>query len=188
MKVKSLLLTFFVLACELTIGQSYFDLFYTNIPKSKFSNYSIASSNALGWIQTGNYAFPSECSNCFDYTRDSKLKKEKLDSLVFLYKESGISKIYSKQYVPNNHYFVIDKKTTTPYIIKTLYRIEKGSATPVQQIKTIFYERPGKTPGILNAEIMDLETMKIFDSKIVLTSYQQKLKLDSEESGPQIQN
>src|SRR5688572_21341486 len=123
MRFKNSLFILFLFVSRLSFGQIYFDFFYTNIPKAKFDNFSIAYSDGLGWIQTGNYTWPSECSNCSDYSRDSKLKKEKLDSLVAQYNESGLKKIYAKQYVPNNNYFGTDLKTTPPYITKTLYRI-----------------------------------------------------------------
>ena len=187
MKIKILSFVLGFLTLNISFGQSYFDFIYTNIPEAKFDNYSISNSNALGWIQTGNYSWPTECSNCYDYSRDSKLKKETLDSLVLLYKESGLKKIYSKLYVPNKNFFSIDKKPTKQYIIITTYRIEGDEPIPIFQIKVTFFERGKKKPGILNIQIQESKTMKVFDSKIVLANYRQKLKEDESEPPPTIQ-
>jgi len=116
MKFKLLLVLIFCIAFQFAFSQKYFDLFYTNIPKSEYNKYSSSFSSGMGWIQTGEYTTPAGCANCSDYSVDSKLRKTKLDSLVAEYAKSGLGKIYSKQYIPNNHHFVPGKQSSPLYI------------------------------------------------------------------------
>jgi hypothetical protein len=179
------LLFCFLFKCA--ISQDYFDLFYTNIPKSKYNQYSMSNLYGLGWIQTGNYNFPTACENCFDQSRDSKLTPLFIDSIVGLYDKSIMDTLYRKKYVPSSHYFVFEKSNTKPYITKTLYRIIKGKVEPLVQIKMTFYDRQHQLPGISNIEFLQSDKMRRFDSKLVLEAYRKQLKDDSEEIAPPIE-
>lgn len=177
----------FILACNASISQKYFDLFSTNVPKSEYNKYSLSFNGAYGWLGTGNYSWPSDCKDCFDYSRDSKLKKENLDSLVRVYKQASVNNIYSKMYVPNNKYFITEKVKAPPYITKTLYKIDANKPIALQQIKITFFNRPNSQPGVLNIEIMNEKAIKQYDPKIVMSSYNNKLKEDAAEAPPRVE-
>jgi hypothetical protein len=80
---------------------AYFTLITTNISATKYAIYSKRFIDGLGWLQTGNYTAPPSCRNCADYTKDSRLQKATLDSLILQYKNSGVNRIYVSQYVPS---------------------------------------------------------------------------------------
>ena len=186
MRIKSSFFIFLAFLVKVSYSQTYFNLFYSNIPKTKYDKFSNAFLMASGWVQTGYYTSPSDCSGCFDYTRDSKLQKTHLDELVTAYKNKKLRSIYSKQYVASVHHLVTVGKEEIPYIIMTLYRVENQKPSAVFQLKMTFYERAGKIPGIATIEMADSDKLKTIDPKTVLAGYRQTIKDDTKEPPPVI--
>lgn len=179
---------FFCFLFKCSFSQTYFNFFYTNIPKPKYDAYSVVNSKGFGWLQTGNYKSPSSCKNCFDLSRDSKLVPSLMDSLINLYDKSILDTLYAKQYVPSHHHFGIEKNKSSPFIIHTLYRVNYNKVEPLVQIKMTFYERKNSLPGILSIEFLQSGKLRQFDSRLVLEAYQKQLKDDKEEVAPSIKS
>ena len=188
MSFKTCLLCAILLVGKCSLAQQYFDFYYTNIPEKVLNKYSRACSSATGWLNTGNYAEHPGCSNCYDYSNNSKLTQKQLDSLISIYKAIKPKDVYSRQYVPGNFYFVADKKNPQSYIIRTLYKIADNKAYPVFQVRYSFYDAPGRElPGIAALKVAAGVDMKTFDAATVLTSYKQKLEADKSETAPPIE-